>query len=112
MIKKNKRTPRNYCGTNSSIRTIQELLPITYLGIEEKYLKQPKKIIESWPEVIGEKLAKMTKVISLKGGVLTVMVKSSTLLSILSHHEKQRLLIILQKKFSKAAISDINFTIG
>ena len=54
----------------------------------------------------------MTKVISFEKNILYVEVKSSTLYSILSLHEKERILKLMQEKFSKEVIKNIIFKIG
>ncbi len=112
MTKKYKRTPRNYNGTESPIKDLKTIIPFFMNSIDRKYFKQPKRIIEMWPEIIGEKLAHMTQAVKFDEGVLTVIVKNSTLYSLLVQNEKERLLKVLQKKFSKEAIQNIVFRIG
>lgn len=80
--------------------------------IEEKFSKKPQKIIESWPGIIGSKFAPMARAVSFDRGILTVKVTSSTLHSLLSIYEKERLLQQLQKKFSKEVVQNIIFKIG
>jgi hypothetical protein len=110
-MKKYRRTRRGYDGINTVAKHINKILPSTIFEIEETYNKQPNKVIEYWPEVIGEKLAAMTEAEKLVRGVLIVKVKSSTLYSLLCQYEKLKLLHILQKKFSKETVSDIRFVI-
>ncbi len=84
-----------------------------FLGnITETYKEKPSKILDAWPEIIGEKFAHMTKAVSIKNKILTVNVSNSTLYSLLCQHEKITLLKKLQKKFSKEAVQDIRFRIG
>jgi hypothetical protein len=97
-----KRTPKH----------IKNLLPKVLEDIDKNYQKNPKNIKKMWPEVIGEKLAPMTKIHSFDKGVLVIKVKSSTLHSLLSNYEKERLLKKMQKKFSKKIIRNIFFKIG
>lgn len=66
----------------------------------------------AWPEIIGEKLAPMTRVARFHEGVLYVNVSSSSLLSILTYKEKRVLLKKLKEKFPKTDIKDIRFRIG
>ncbi|MEI6242050.1 MAG: DUF721 domain-containing protein [Chlamydiota bacterium] len=107
-----KRTPRNYDGIASPTKEMNKLLPEVFKEIEGAYAKKGFLVVEAWPEIIGEKLARMTKVVSLKDGILTVSVKSSTLFSLLCQHEKERILQILQKRFSKEIVRKILFRMG
>ena len=93
-------------------RNISEILPGVLSNIEDKYKKNPSNIIASWPEIIGKKLAPMTKVISYSDGILIIKVKSSTLYSLLNNYEKDKLLQKLQDKFSKKIIQKIHFKLG
>jgi len=95
----------------NTISPIQGLLQDSMLTIEKTYLQKPNRILEKWPEIIGEKLAPMTEAVAFKNKVLYVRVKSSTLYSLLCKHEKQKLLNILQDIFTKETIEDIRFTI-
>jgi hypothetical protein len=79
-------------------------------NIEEKLDKDPQKIIDSWPQMIDQKLVSMTKAVSFEKGVLVVKVLSSTLHSLLSTYEKKKILQKLQKKFS--IVQNIIFKIG
>ena len=91
---------------------IKNLLPKVLEKINENYQKNPINIKAMWPEIIGEKLAPMTKVLSFAKGVLVIKVKSSTLHSLLSNYEKERLLKKMQKKFSEKIIRNIFFKMG
>lgn len=103
---------RYFKKTDSTNKILKNILFDFSNDIEKKYLKQPTAIMKYWPNVIGKKLAPMTKVISFENKILYVLVKSSTLYSILKGVEKKRLLKLMQKKFSKDAIFDIYFKIG
>lgn len=93
-------------------KQMKNIAPGILKTIEEKFGKDPRKIIDSWPLIIGSKLASMTKVVSFDKGVLTVKVTSSTLYSLLSTYEKPKLLKQLQEKFSEEVIQNIIFKIG
>lgn len=69
-------------------------------------------MIKAWPELIGKKLAPFTEVDRFEEGVLVVKVKNATLYSLLSQHEKLRLLNLLQKHFSKQMVRDLIFRVG
>jgi hypothetical protein len=107
-----KRTPKNYDGIFSPAKTIQELLPEALGQIKKNNREPDRNILNAWPEVIGPNLAKMTQAVSFVDGVLTVHVKSSTLYSLLSLHEKPQLLRKLQESFPKTQVRNIFFRIG
>jgi hypothetical protein len=69
-------------------------------------------ILLAWSEIIGEKLAPMTRATRFFEGILYVDVSSSSLLSILTYKEKKFLIKKLKEKFPKADIKDIRFRIG
>lgn len=96
----------------STNKLAKDYFPELLQDIEKKYLKNPNLIIEYWPKIIGKRLAPMTKVISFENNILYVSVKSSTLYSILSLHEKGKLLKLMQEKFSKDVIKNIIFKVG
>lgn len=104
-----KRTPRNYSGTHSPLKSLSEMLPNVVNDLTKKAKIPHVAIYQCWNELIGEKMASMTEPVSFIDEVLTVKVKSSTLYSLLVTHEKQRLLKQLQKKFS---IRNLIFRVG
>jgi len=91
---------------------MNELLPAVLSSVFEVHQDRPDLILASWPEIIGQKLATMTNAVSFINGVLTVKVKNSTLYSLLSQHDKPKILKELQQKFPKAKIQNIMFRIG
>ena len=90
-------------------RNIDIILPGVIGKIEKNYKNNPSNIIETWPIIIGKKLAPMTKVESLQNGTLVVKVKNSTLYSLLTSYEKEKILKKLQTKFSKNVIQKLYF---
>lgn len=66
----------------------------------------------AWPAIIGPKLCQMTKAVSFEEGTLTVLVKNSTLYSLLVKHDKMRILKLLRDKFPNTTINNIVFRIG
>jgi Dna[CI] antecedent, DciA len=98
--------------TISSNKLIKNYLPNILIDIENKYSKNPRFILDYWPKLIGKQLSPMTKAVSFENNTLIVLVKSSTLLSILRQQEKKRLLKLMQDKFSKGTIKNIVFKIG
>lgn len=94
------------------IKNASDLLPKILSNIEKKYKNNPLNVVESWPIIIGSKLAPMTQVVGFDNGVLTVKVKSSTLYSLLNNYEKDKLLEKLQKNFSEKIIQKLCFKLG
>ena len=107
-----KRTPKNYDGVKSPARTLQELLPQMLGQFQKKIGDEGLELLEAWPEVAGPSVAKFTQALSFIEGVLTVLVKSSTLYSLLRQHEKARLLELMKKRFLKLEVRDIVFRFG
>lgn len=93
-------------------KNASDLLPKILCSIEKKYKSNPSNVVESWPKIIGSKLAPMTQVVGLVDGVLTVKVKSSTLYSLLNNYEKDKLLEKLQSNFSEKIIQKLCFKLG
>lgn len=102
-------------GKNETSRTNKELvdlLPKLLGTIGTLHRDRPDLIVAAWPEIIGPKLAPMAKATSFEGGVLLVKVSNSTLYSLLSQHERGKLLKRLRDKFPNAGITNIHFRIG
>ncbi len=93
-------------------KQLVDLLPKMLSSIGAKHHDRPDLIIAAWPQIIGEKLASMTKAVSFDNGILFVKVSNSTLYSVLSQHERGRLLKSLRKKFPSIEIKNICFRIG
>ncbi len=107
-----KRTPKNYDGNTPTGKKIEDLLPEILTNLSGKVSDQPHLIIEAWPQVVGERIAKMSRAVSFDSGILKVLVKNSTLLSLLVEHEKHRLMASFQERFPKVNFQDIFFKIG
>ena len=106
------RHPKNYDGTQTTSRHVSSLLSDILHKIGSACRDRPDLILASWPEIIGPKLAGMTRAVSCCNGVLTVNVKNSTLHSLLSLHDKNRLLTVVRQRFPKANIQNIVFRIA
>jgi hypothetical protein len=104
-----KRTPRHFDGTQITGKMIGDILPKLLKEITTKTQDPREAVFQEWFLAIGEKMAPFTQPLSLNNWVLTVKVKSSTLYSLLSQHERLPLLRRLQKKFP---IVDLQFKIG
>ena len=105
-------TARNYDGTAVTTHRVAELLSGALAEISGWHQDRPDFLLCSWPEIIGPRLAGMAQAVSFVEGVLTVRVKNSTLHSLLSRHDKYRLLAVIREKFPKIQITNILFKIA
>ena len=103
---------KNIDPTSSCLRPISRVLSQIMVEIEDTYSRQPNRVLQAWPEIIGPKLAQLTEASFLKKGTLLVKVKNSALYSLLQQHEKHRLLNTLQERFSKETVRNIVFRLG
>lgn len=99
-------------GSGLTNKQLKDLLPKVLGHIGAMHRDRPDLILEAWPQVIGEKLASMTKAVAFEKGILVVKVRNSTLYSLLSQHERGRLLKSLRGKFPSVEIKNIYFRIG
>lgn len=106
------RVPKNYQGLEPTGRQIKDLLVPILEEVHQVVQHSPNQLIEAWPTIVGEKVASMTKAVSIEGGVFLIKVQNSTLYSLLSQHEKPRLLKIIQETFPTLKIRNIVFRIG
>lgn len=91
---------------------IADILPKVLDNIAKVHGQRPDLILSAWPKLIGEKFAPMTEAISFKEGELLVIVKNATLYSLLSQHEKKRLLSKLKEAFPSVHIRNLLFRRG
>ncbi len=112
MSRHTRRTPRGYDGSGLTAHHIRDLLPSLLHGIGESHQNRGDLILAAWPEIIGRQLSPMTQAIAFDDGFLTVKVKNSTLYSLLSQHEKPKILKSLRSKFPQTFIKNIIFRIG
>jgi hypothetical protein len=94
-----KRTPKNYDGVHRTTKQISDLLPAVLAQIRKKSDEPVKNILQTWSEVVGAAGATYTEAVSFDEGVLTVVVKSSTLYSLLHQSERPRLLRMMRERF-------------
>ncbi len=99
-------------GSALTNKQLKDLLPKVLGQIGDLHRDRPDLILIAWPQIIGEKLASMTKAVSFEKGILVVKVSNSTLYSLLSQHERGRLLKSLREKFPSVEIKNIYFRIG
>mgnify|MGYP006291110709 CR=1 FL=1 len=107
-----KRVPKNYRGTRPTAKTIGQILPPLLGSIGASYNRRGDALLATWPEVVGKDVASMTRARSFIDGVLRVSVSNSTLLSLLTEHEKPRLIRELNKRVPQAGVKAIQFFIG
>jgi hypothetical protein len=107
--KKSYRTPKNYDGSALTTWSLGDVASNALMGIRATHQERPDLVLAAWPEVIGERLAKMTQATSFQDGVLMVKVNNSTLHSLLSQHDRQRVLNGLRQKFPRLQIKNIVF---
>ena len=106
------RNPEGYDGTRSTNREVRTLLPQILGQIGEMHKERPDLIVAAWPEIIGKQFASMTKAVSFEGGILYIKVNNSMLYSLLSQHERGRLLKCLRGRFPAVEIKNIVFRLG
>lgn len=111
MAKVSFRRPENYNGTQLTSRHVADLLASELSKLTSKCQERPDLLLAAWPEIIGPKHAAMTQVVSFCEGILTVKVKNSTLHSLLSRHDKFRVLAAIRQRFPKMNIQNIVFRI-
>lgn len=98
--------------TALTTKSLRQLLPSVLQQIGKNFQQRPDLILTVWPSLIGERLAPMTQAVSFVEGILTVKVRNSSLLSLLTQHERPRLLKQLREKFPSVTIRNIRFCIG
>lgn len=102
-----------YNPTKVTTQKLPELLDKVLSDVQGRYNCQPENLLKEWPKIIGPQFAPMTKAVRFEDGVLYVLVKNSTLLSLLSTpHDKQKLLDAIRKTFSGIVIRNIVLRIG
>ena len=100
-----------YRGETPSVTTkhIREVLPSLLRLIGKSYSERPDLILHAWPEVVGNRLAPMTRALSFTNGVLLVHVNNSTLYSLLVQHDRPRILQNLRSRFPNTTIKNVVF---
>jgi hypothetical protein len=98
--------------TKPSAKRICDILPDLLKEIKAVRGERPDLVLSAWPEIIGKRFASMTRAVSFERGILSVVVKNSTLLSLLTQHEKPRLIQKIKEQFPECALQNIIFRIG
>jgi hypothetical protein len=99
-------------GYGTTNKQMRDLLPKVLSQIGAIHRDRPDLILAAWPQIIGETLSSMTRAICFEKGILVVKVSNSTLYSLLSQHERGRLLKNLRMKFPSVEIKNIHFRAG
>lgn len=98
--------------TDVTSKNLKHLLQKILRQIEKNHEERHDLILNAWPKLIGVRLAPLTTATSFVDGVLTVKVRSSSLLSVLAQHERAKLLKQLREMFPSISIRNIRFHIG
>ncbi|MBM3191488.1 MAG: DUF721 domain-containing protein [Chlamydiae bacterium] len=106
------RVPRNYEGLQPTGKQIKDLLGSVLQQVEKCVQDRPDELIGAWPSMVGEKMASMTQAVSFVEGTFLVKVHNATLYSLLSQHERPRLLKQMQEKFPHLKVKKITFRMG
>lgn len=112
MSKAHARTPRNYDGIECTNRQVSAIAPTLLRDVHQHVKNNSALVLASWPTVIGPQLASMTQAVAFTEGVLVVKVKNSTLYSLLTRHDKPKLLKKMKEQFPKINLKDIVFRVG
>ena len=111
--KQYQRTPFGYDGAALTSRKLHELLSGVMQRLGPLYKFQPSVVLESWPQIVGEKLALFTSASRYEDGILYVKVKNSTLLSLLSNPvDKQKIHEAVKAAVPGIVLKNIVFRIG
>ena len=107
-----KRTPQNYDGSKVTSHHVTSLLPYVLSSIGNNFAARPDLILAAWPGIVGPHVASSSEATAFTEGVVHVKVKNSTLYSLLSKHERTRLLAIFKSRFPSVQIRGIMFKMG
>jgi len=100
-------------GSRITTRHLSEVAEQYLDCLAQKVDKNPQKVLDLWPSLLGYPRAAMTKALKFESGVLHVSVQNSTLLSLLNTPlEKKRLLKMLRQQVPEVEIVDIAFSFG
>jgi len=103
---------RKYDGTEVTSKHLEQILPSVLSDLQKAYVCSFHTIQAAWPQMVGPQISAQAYPYSLLEGKLTVIVRNSTLYSLLSRYEKGRILRQLQQQFPKSNIDDIVFRMG
>lgn len=107
-----KRTPQNYDGSKVTSHHVTNLLHYVMSSIGNNFEARPDLILAAWPSIVGQHVASSSEATAFTDGVIHIKVRNSTLLSLLSKHERTRLLAIFRSRFPSVQIRGIMFKMG
>jgi len=110
--KETSRSRLYYDGPGKTSKQMSALLPKLLSQIGQRFAVRPDLVLIAWPEVVGSRLASMTKAISFEDEVLFVRVNNSTLYSLLEQYDKPRIIQNLRSKFPNIVIKTVVFRLG
>lgn len=111
--KKYSRTPYAYNGSKLTSHALQDILPHIVERLNRTAMQKPQKVIEAWQEMVDPRFASMTRAVRFENRVLYVLVKNSTVLSLLSvPQDKERIVALLRQKFQGVQIDYIQYKLG
>lgn len=102
-----KRDPKLPPGEKASLLLGNILKKVRPVNLDNQQL-----VFEKWAEILGPKMAGSAIPVEFSNGILKVKVASSTLLHLLSTHEKKRLIHQLQRYLPSCHIQNILFRLG
>lgn len=102
---------KGYDGSGVTNHRIGDLLLRAMEKIGRNHQIRPDQVLAAWPDIVGAKLAPMTRAVSFEEGRLVVKVNNSPFYSVLCQ-DKGRLLGRLRQQFPTLAVKDIFFRIG
>lgn len=98
-------------GFNTATKT-KEMKNLTLNFLKDIKKRRSFDIEKVLEDVIGKEAFSMVEILSLKDSILMLRIKNSTLYSIFSNYERDKILRKIQKKLSKDIIKNIIFKIG
>lgn len=99
-------------ATDTTFKSIQEILPNVLQDIEKSVSNPIETFRENWKLIVGEKVARFSRIEAFEDNKLKVVVLHPALLNLLSYQEKTKILRMLRQKFPDIQIVDILFRIG
>lgn len=92
------RTPKNYKGSEVTTKSLGSLCKHFLQKCTKENFSTKEEVFKAWSDIMGERLGKLTQVVSLKNGLLTIKVQSSVLYSMLSAQDCSHIIAKLQEK--------------
>jgi len=91
---------------------IRSILPKVIKGFEDPEKQKRSLLIDSWPSIAGEKLAKKTRPQLSQKGVLYIHVKDSVLAFEISQKYRQSFLKRTQAALGEEAVKEVRVLVG